>query len=84
MRGLSWMDRNVAVLSISISAIAYWMLMSGGSLLSTTDPGADRTSICSTWFGSMGCRASNASIASSGAWIGDPTVQRLRFVPATS
>ncbi len=51
MRARSWIDRNVAVPSISISDTAYWMLMSGGSLLSTTDPGADRNRIWRTSVG---------------------------------
>ena len=40
MRALSWMDRNVTVLSISITASACCTLMSDGPLLSVMDPGA--------------------------------------------
>ncbi len=79
MRFASWEERNVTVASSSITAHRCCMQMSGMLRLSVVlAPGLPtRMTTRSTSPASIGCARSSSSSESSGAWIGEPTAQRL-------
>ena len=86
MRALSCADRKLAVLSSSITATMYSRQMSGMSRLLTVL--ASSLAIRTTTFRTSSavnvrCLKKSAN-ASSGAWMGEPTVHFLMFVRVIS